>query len=59
MATSLAKPDCYARSNSLDNVERFVLSSLGSRVGDKCEQTKRSTAVVRTVIVSVNIDIKV
>ena len=31
---SLAKPDCYARCNSLDNC-RFVLSSPGSRVGDK------------------------
>ena len=36
-------------------VERFVLSSPGIRVGDKCEQTKRSTAVVRTVTTSVTV----
>ena len=36
-------------------VERFVLSSPGNRVGDKCEQTKRSTAIVRTLTASVTI----
>ena len=36
-------------------VERFVLSSPGSMVGDKCEQTKCSTAVVQTVTASVTV----
>ena len=36
---------CYVRSNSLSGwktaVERFVLGSLGSRVGDKCERYRK------------------
>ena len=43
--SSLAKSDCYVRSNSLSGwktaVERFVLGSLGSRVGNKCERYRK------------------
>ena len=39
---SLAKPDCYAAVTVWTSaVERSVLSSPGSRVGDKCEQYRK------------------
>ena len=52
----LAKPDCYARSTVRTTaVERFVCSHLSPTLLPGKLRTKRSTAVVQTVTVSVTV----
>ena len=53
---SLAKPDCYARSNSRTTaVERFVCSHLSPTLLPGELRMKRSTAVVQTVTASARV----